>query len=302
MILSIQAFISFVLFFGINSAFSASIKSVTRKHVARSSTNLAAGPWWYETYKPMSGVFEASLLEPRYILANMIYNWEKMRGTETTQLITWKNNMVYWYNFLHVTRVKETENIPLSYAFVGMLSDLKQKISDYSSIPVEYHWNRMNYGPTKANVCLDFVISDDSQKNPEIELMLWLEYEGGQKPIGYGQKSYPVTLYNRSWILYQGPNKSYHSRMVITLVPDQAFENVFIGDAKVWLMKLVELGKFSSDARITAANMGMEAFWGHSQFKARSRMDLLWEGNEHTPGYIPKSFVKPITGERVPGY
>lgn len=87
--------------------------------------------------------------------------------------------------------------------------------------------------------------------------MLWLEAEGGQKPIGYGGQTQRIdNLYGQSWTLYEGPNKDNNNIVVRTLVPDHDFDGYFAGDAREWLMKLVEVGRFSADAYVIVANMG----------------------------------------------
>lgn len=251
----------------------------------------------------MSGASEATLLEPKYILENMIYNSAVTVGTQTTQLLEWKADVVHWRNDLDIANQPATENVPKSYAFVGMVSDMNHQITEYRSIPVEYYWKRTNSETTKANVCLDFIISLTNNKNPDHELMLWLEKEGGQKPIGYGGQTYRVeNLYGTSWTLYEGPNKSNNNVMVRTLVPDVDFPGSFVGDAREWLMKLVELKRFPDSAYVSVANMGMEAFWGKSHFEARSKMNFLWSGNNFQPGYSQPGFKSPTPGSRVPGF
>ncbi|EGG11080.1 family 12 glycoside hydrolase [Melampsora larici-populina 98AG31] len=293
----------FVLFLSFTSTLGSSLTPVSKKSVKRSLAKRNPGPWYFEYYKPMSGASEATLLEPKYILENMIYNSGMTVGKQTTQLLEWKADMVHWRNDLDIANQPATENVPKSYAFVGMVSDMNQPITAYRSIPVEYYWQRTNSQPTKANVCLDFVISLTNNKNPDHELMLWLEKEGGQKPIGYGGKTVRVeNLYGRSWTLYEGPNKSNNNVMVRTLVPDEDFSGSFIGDAREWLMKLVELKRFPASAYVSVANMGMEAFWGKSHFEARSKMNFLWSGNNFQAGYTPPGFKKPTPGSSVPGF
>lgn len=87
--------------------------------------------------------------------------------------------------------------------------------------------------------------------------MLWLEWEGGQGPIGTGQ---PVTrihnLYGQDWTLYEGMNTDINVK-VRSLIPDRQYtEQHFSGDMKDWLLKLVEAGRFSADAYLVTANLG----------------------------------------------
>lgn len=86
--------------------------------------------------------------------------------------------------------------------------------------------------------------------------MLWLEWVGGQGPIGTGQATKRIlNLYGQDWTLYEGINEDIHVT-VRSLLPDKQYNGQFKGDMKEWLMKLVEAGIFRDDAYLIIANLG----------------------------------------------
>lgn len=265
---------------------------------------LAKRTWTFLSYrKPFNGDEDATLIPPWYILYNMIYNRKKTIGIEETVLYGVNGTTVHWGNYLKIAQVPSTSNVPKSYSFLGMTSDLNHQIKEYSSIPASYKWSRRNgKAGFKGNVCFDFVVSNGPNKQSDHELMLWLEWEGGQGPIGTGQPVKRIkNLYGQDWTLYQGMNTDINVP-VRSLIPDTPYKNYFAGDMKKWLMKLVEAGIFRDDAYLFTANLGMEAFWGESTFSAHSSLQLLWDGNHHQSGYMPADYRPPVAGSVVPGY
>lgn len=109
----------------------------------------------------------------------------------------------------------------------------------------------------------------DSTSAAAQELMLWLEYTGGQLPIGWA--SGPIAtidaLYGTSWKLYQGKNEDT-GITVSTLLPEQQFEGTFRGDIKDWLDALVKVGVFGEDTFVNVGNAGTEPFYGKAVVNA----------------------------------
>ncbi|KAH9814446.1 family 12 glycoside hydrolase [Melampsora americana] len=265
---------------------------------------LAKCRWTFWSFnKPFGGPKDATMITPWYILYNMIYNQAKTVGTQETVLYGVDQTTVHWGNILKIAKIRQTSNVPKSYAFLGMTSDLNHKIEDYSSIPSTYTWSRQRgKSGFKGNVCYDLIISNGPNKRSDHELMLWLKWEGGQLPIGAGDKTIRIkNLYGQDWTLYQGINKDINVP-VRSLLPDRQYKNSFRGDMKDWLMKLVEASIFREDAYIWTANLGMETFWGDSTFNAYSSLQLLWNGNQHRIGYKPPGYKQPPAGSVVPGY
>ena len=86
--------------------------------------------------------------------------------------------------------------------------------------------------------------------------MLWLEYEGGQLPIGWPTpKATLSSLFGTSWKLYEGVNTDT-GIMVSSLLPDKQFAGSFSGDLKVWLEALVALGRFTDSTYVNVGNAG----------------------------------------------
>ena len=89
-------------------------------------------------------------------------------------------------------------------------------------------WTRTNSSPFKGkcntllvgcsqlraspgNICFDFILGNtkgDSTSSSAQELMLWLEWEGGQLPIGWdsGPAATVDSLFGTSWKIYEGVN------------------------------------------------------------------------------------------------
>ena len=90
-------------------------------------------------------------------------------------------------------------------------------------------WTRTNSSPFKGkrntmqylvrsqlraspgNICFDFILGNtkgDSTSTSAQELMLWLEWEGGQLPIGWdsGPAATVDSLFGTSWKIYEGVN------------------------------------------------------------------------------------------------
>lgn len=171
---------------------------------------------------------------------------------------------------LNLTR--RSNNIPKGYSFIGLTQNLENKLSAIKSIPATYDWTRTNTTAYKGNICFDFMTSDtkgDSTSTSAQELMLWLEYTGGQLPIGWtaGPKATITDLYGTSWKLYQGKNDDT-GITVSSLLPDKQFEGTFSGDIKEWLEKLVEVGVFSEGTYVNVGNAGTEPFYGKAVVNA----------------------------------
>lgn len=109
----------------------------------------------------------------------------------------------------------------------------------------------------------------DSTSAAAQELMLWLEYEGGQLPIGWADGAVATVqeLYGTSWKLYQGVNEDT-GITVSSLLPDTQFAGDFSGDVKDWLLALVDLGVFSASTYVNVGNAGTEPFYGNAVLNA----------------------------------
>lgn len=152
-----------------------------------------------------------------------------------------------------------------------MTQNLENRLTDIASIPASYEWTRTNTTAYKGNACFDFMTSDtkgDSTSPRAQELMLWLDYTGGQLPIGWPTVRATIdNLYGTSWKLYQGLNTDT-GIMVSSLLPDRQFDGKFCGDIKDWLHALVKIGVFSDSTFVNVGNAGTEPFYGNSVMKA----------------------------------
>lgn len=111
----------------------------------------------------------------------------------------------------------------------------------------------------------------DSTSTSAHELMLWLRYEGGQVPIGYSSGPVAtITLYGKTWTLYQGVNDSTGITVSSLLVdPDDQYFGWFSGDIKEWLVAMANQGLFTTSTYVNVGNAGMEPFYGTVHFNSR---------------------------------
>jgi len=109
----------------------------------------------------------------------------------------------------------------------------------------------------------------DSTSSAAQELMLWVRYEGGQVPIGYGDgPKATIKLYGKTWTLYQGKNTDTGITVSSLLVDkNDQYYGSFSGDIKDWLMAMVKQGLFTASTYVNVGNAGMEPFYGTVSFK-----------------------------------
>ena len=109
----------------------------------------------------------------------------------------------------------------------------------------------------------------DSTSTSAQELMLWLQYEGGQLPIGWADGAVATfdNLFGTSWKLYEGKNDDT-GITVHSMLPDTQFDGTFSGDLKKWLEVLVNHGTFKESTYVNVGNAGTEYFYGNSNLNA----------------------------------
>jgi xyloglucan-specific endo-beta-1,4-glucanase len=207
------------------------------------------------------------LQDTPWIVDNMVYNSGYLLSTDVQctgylgQTTTTNSQAALsWNSTTAIEYVESNDNVPKGYSFIGLTENLENKISAISSIPASYTWTRTNTTAFKGNVCFDFMTNDvagDSTSSDSHELMLWLQYEGGQLPIGWtsGAVATIDSLFGTSWKLYEGVNDST-GITVSSLLPDTQFEGTFEGDLKEWLEALVTLGKFTDSTYVNVGNAG----------------------------------------------
>ncbi|KAH7062975.1 concanavalin A-like lectin/glucanase domain-containing protein [Paraphoma chrysanthemicola] len=217
------------------------------------------------------------LTDTPWIVYNMFYNQAQTKGSMCTGYDSVStgangNKNIKWSAVTDIDYVKATDNVPKGYTFVGLTRNLETKLSAIKSIPATYTWTRTNTTAYKGNICFDFMTSDtkgDSTSSAAQELMLWLNYTGGQLPIGWvaGPKATIANLYGTSWKLYQGVNTDT-GITVSSLLPDKQFTGTFTGDIKEWLTALVKVGVFKDSTYVNVGNAGTEPFYGKARVDA----------------------------------
>ncbi|GFF55878.1 hypothetical protein CNMCM6936_002302 [Aspergillus lentulus] len=212
-----------------------------------------------------------------WIVYNMLYNAAQMVGTQCTNYagVTTSDGgtkEVLWSSVTDIDYVESTSNVPKGYSFVGLTQNLETKLSAIDSIPAVYNWARTNTTYFKGNVCFDFMTNDikgDSTSSSSRELMLWLQYDGGQLPIGWtkGPAATIDNLFGTSWTLYEDINTDT-GITVSSLLPTKQFEGSFSGDLKDWLLAMANLGRFTESTYVNVGNAGTEFFYGNSVMNA----------------------------------
>ena len=227
------------------------------------------------------------LQDSPWIVYNMLYNADVTVGTQCTyydHMTTSSSGVaeVVWDSITNIEFVESTyvpclpfpnhppiksfltfvhnrDNIPKGYSFIGLTQNLATPLSSITSIPTTYNWTRSNTTAFKGNICYDFITNDvagDSTSTDSHELMLWLQYVGGQLPIGWGTPTATIpSLFGTSWDLYEGVNEDT-GITVSSFLPQAPFEGFFEGDLMEWLWALVELGRFGNQTYVDVGNAG----------------------------------------------
>ncbi|CAI7618535.1 unnamed protein product [Penicillium bialowiezense] len=217
-----------------------------------------------------------------WIVYNMLYNAAQIVGTQCTNYegTTSVNgtNEVLWSSVTDIDYVESTNNVPKGYSFVGLTQNLETKLSAIDSIPATYSWTRTNTTDFKGNICFDFMTNDikgDSTSSSSHELMLWLQYEGGQLPIGWtnGAAATIDDLFGTSWTLYEDVNTDT-GITVSTLIPEKQFEGSFSGDLKDWLLAIAKTGRFTTSTYVNVGNAGTEFFYGNAVMDASTGLQI----------------------------
>ncbi|KAI9741162.1 MAG: hypothetical protein M1834_002875 [Cirrosporium novae-zelandiae] len=234
----------------------------------------------------LCGISDSVILsDTPWIVYNMLYNSASMTSSDSqcTYYDTWATSSsgtqtVTWGSATNIEYVESTNNVPKGYSFVGLTTNLESTINAIDSIPSTYDWTRTNTTAFKGNICFDFMTSDtkgDSTSTSAHELMLWLQYEGGQLPIGYTDG--PVTtiqnLFGTSWDLYEGTNED-SGITVHSMLPTTQFDGKFEGDLKEWLLKFVNLGRFTKSTFVNVGNAGTEFFYGDAVMNATLALQI----------------------------
>ncbi|ETS84604.1 hypothetical protein PFICI_02629 [Pestalotiopsis fici W106-1] len=220
------------------------------------------------SYKILSGT--------PWIVYSMNYNYQSISGSCCTGYYTTTGSdddqVVHWSSIWDIDEAVDTDVVK-GYSFIGLTQNLETTLDSISSIPSTYTWSISNTTAYKGNVVYDFMTSDtkgDSTSSDAQELMLWLQWEGGQVPIGWAEGAVATIdgLFGKDgWQLYQGKNDDTGITVSSLLAPaDSMFDGTFEGDIKDWLLAMSEQGIFSTSTYVNVGNAGMEPYWGTVTF------------------------------------
>jgi xyloglucan-specific endo-beta-1,4-glucanase len=211
-----------------------------------------------------------------WIVYSMNYNYQSISGSCCTGYYSTSgsgdNQSIHWSSIWDIDATVNADVVK-GYSFIGLTQNLETTLDSISSIPSTYTWGISNTTAYKGNVVYDFMTSDtkgDSTSTSAQELMLWLQYVGGQVPIGYadGPMATIDGLFGKDgWKLYQGKNDDTGITVSSLLVPeDDIFDGTFEGDIKEWLLAMSNQGIFSTSTYVNVGNAGMEPYWGAVTF------------------------------------
>ncbi|KAK7705268.1 hypothetical protein SLS64_008105 [Diaporthe eres] len=210
-----------------------------------------------------------------WIVYSMNYNYKDISGSCCTDYFDFTGSgddqTIHWSSVWDIDEAVST-NVVKGYSFIGLTQNLETQLSAISSIPSTYEWTISNTTAYKGNVVYDFMTSDtkgDSTSSNAQELMLWLQYEGGQVPIGWAEGPVAtISLFGKDgWKLYQGKNTDTGITVSSLLVPENdMYQGNFTGDIKDWLLAMSEQGIFGTDTYVNVGNGGMEPYWGTVTF------------------------------------
>ncbi|KAI9721632.1 MAG: hypothetical protein M1828_005123 [Chrysothrix sp. TS-e1954] len=208
-----------------------------------------------------------------YLVANDMYGASSFASGDSacTSFDSLQGSSVVWSAQTSIQNVEATDEICKGYANVGFTSNLNTPISSISSIPARYTWSRTTTTPFRGNIIFDFILSPnqgDSTSTAAQELMLWLDYEGGQVPIGYDAGvTQTINLYGTSFNLYEGVNTG-NGMTVHSLIVEKPLPGTFSGDLKDWFEAMVSQGAIPEGAFMNVGNAGSEIFYGDSTLQA----------------------------------
>ncbi|KAF5694915.1 endoglucanase [Fusarium denticulatum] len=216
-----------------------------------------------------------------WIVFSMNYNYQSIEGSSCVGYYDYEgsgdNQTIHWSVLWDIDPNVGT-NLVKGYNFIGLTQGLETRLSNIKSIPSKYEWTTSKTTDYKGNVVYDFMTSDtkgDSTTSKAQELMLWLNWQGGQVPIGWGEGPIATVdgLFGKDgWKLYQGVNADTVITVSSLLCPeDDQFGNEeggsFEGDIKDWLVALSKEGVFKSDTYVNVGNAGMEPYYGTVDFE-----------------------------------
>ncbi|KAI0153352.1 concanavalin A-like lectin/glucanase domain-containing protein [Pestalotiopsis sp. NC0098] len=212
-----------------------------------------------------------------WIVYSMNYNYASISGSCCTGYYSTTGSeddsqAVHWSSIWDIDETVGTDVVK-GYSFIGLTQNLETTLDSISAIPSTYTWSISNTTAYKGNVVYDFMTSDtkgDSTSSAAQELMLWLQWEGGQVPIGWADGAVATVdgLFGKDgWQLYQGKNTDTGITVSSLLAPaDSMFDGTFDGDIKDWLVAMSEQGIFSTSTYVNVGNAGMEPYWGTVTF------------------------------------
>ncbi|CAJ0555010.1 Ff.00g135230.m01.CDS01 [Fusarium sp. VM40] len=215
-----------------------------------------------------------------WIVFSMNYNYQSIKGSSCVGYYDYTGSgddqTIHWSVLWDIDPDVGT-NLVKGYNFIGLTQGLETRLSDIKSIPSKYEWTTSKTTEYKGNVVYDFMTCDtkgDSTSSSAQELMLWINWEGGQVPIGWGEG--PIATINGlfgkdGWKLYQGVNADTGITVTSLLCPEESqFGNEeggsFAGDIKDWLVALSENGVFKANTYVNVGNAGMEPYYGTVDF------------------------------------
>ncbi|KAI9695952.1 MAG: hypothetical protein M1820_008364 [Bogoriella megaspora] len=244
-----------------------------------------------------------------WIVYNMLYNQDLMSSSDSwctlydsTDTSAAGVKEIKWGSTSSISSASDTVK---GYSFIGLTQNLENTLSDIGSIPAQYSWARTNTTEFKGNIVFDFMTNDakgDSTSTDSHELMLWLQYEGGQTPIGWnrGTPAYTVdSLFGTGWKLYEGKNEDT-GITVSSLLPDTQFDGEFKGDLMDWFQVFVTRGTFKDSTYLNVGNAGTEIFYGDSTMNSTLSLQIDLAGSSSSEDTAAEAAISSIGSSATP--
>ncbi|KAL5603875.1 hypothetical protein FOVSG1_006625 [Fusarium oxysporum f. sp. vasinfectum] len=243
----------------VTSSRKAALSSIRQTRENTKST--AAGVSLKDSIKRFSGRPNQSevLFETPWIVFSMNYNYQYIKGSSCVGYYNYTGSgdeqTIHWSVLWDINPMVGI-NLVNGYNFIGLTQGLETRLSDIKNIPPKYEWNTNKTTEYQDNVGYDFMTRDlkgDSTSCRAQELMLWLNWEGGQ-------------------ILSAGGVNADTGITVTSLLrpEDSQFGDEtggsFEGDIKDWLVALSTNGIFKADTYVDVGNVGMEPYYGVVDF------------------------------------
>ncbi|KAH8657860.1 concanavalin A-like lectin/glucanase domain-containing protein [Xylariales sp. PMI_506] len=197
-------------------------------------------------------------------------------GVSEDDVITWSTNL----------NIADDEN-GFDYkgysniAIPGGNTGIGSTLGEFSSIPAQWEWSISNTTAWLGDVIYDFVFSPiegDWSSSSAVELMLYLYYSDELGFIGESNGVVStISLFGvDGWSVYYGQGTGNVWMTASLVAPkDARYDGSFNGDIMEWINALKDVANLDDTMYCSAANSGMEAFYGDITVQHVSSLSIV---------------------------